>query len=197
MAAAFLQVYDRWNTTIDRGRCVQPQHADAACPALKRWPTPVSYTYISSLWLRHRSGLCRLNRWLNAVVLVKPPPAPVRYMKQLAGRPPTFALFVGRRLLPPAWIKFLQQQLRAEFGLGGVPVRLIQRQVRRAPPCRCSALPLGGSTLNSSTTVLLPDCRAIGSTGRGIDRIRRSRVGRLAGVRVAAEVRAGAGGDRN
>eukprot|EP01052_Picozoa_sp_SAG31_P071373 SAG31_NODE_30294_length_383_cov_0.707746_1_plen_71_part_10 len=60
-------------------------------------------------------------RRLERLCLVKPPPVPIRYIRQLAGRPPTFALFLGRALLPQRWIKFLEHQLRAEFGLGGVP----------------------------------------------------------------------------
>lgn len=40
-----------------------------------------------------------LRRWLDQLQLLKPPPAPLslRYMRQISSRPPTFALFVGRR----------------------------------------------------------------------------------------------------
>ena len=40
-----------------------------------------------------------LRRWLEQLQLLRPPPAPLslRYMRQIASRPPTFALFVGRR----------------------------------------------------------------------------------------------------
>lgn len=89
---AFLTVYDRWNTCIDRGR---------------------------------------LNRWLETVLEVRPPPAPIRYIKQLTGRPPTFALFVGRRELPAGWLKFMEHSLRSEFDLGGVPIRMVQRTGNR------------------------------------------------------------------
>jgi len=68
-----------------------------------------------------------LNRWLEQLLRFRKPPAPVRYMRQITTRPPTFALFVGRRALPEAYIKFLASSLRNEFGLQGCPVRVIQR----------------------------------------------------------------------
>ena len=40
-----------------------------------------------------------LRRWIDQLQLLKPPPSPLslRYMRQISSRPPTFALFVGRR----------------------------------------------------------------------------------------------------
>ena len=40
-----------------------------------------------------------MRRWIDQLQLLKPPPSPLslRYMRQISSRPPTFALFVGRR----------------------------------------------------------------------------------------------------
>jgi small GTP-binding protein len=40
-----------------------------------------------------------LRRWIEQLQLLQPPPSPLslRYMRQISSRPPTFALFVGRR----------------------------------------------------------------------------------------------------
>lgn len=44
-----------------------------------------------------------LRRWIDQLQLMKPPPSPLslRYMRQISSRPPTFALFVGRRKYAP------------------------------------------------------------------------------------------------
>lgn len=72
-----------------------------------------------------------LNRWLSQLQLLHPPPCAVRYMRQVTARPPTFAIFVGRRELPSTYLRFVENALRSEFGLGGVPIRIIQRTGKR------------------------------------------------------------------
>jgi GTP-binding protein len=76
----------------------------------------------------------KLNRWLEGVLERNAPPAPsgrrikIRYATQANARPPTFALF-GNQLnkLPESYLRYLMNGLRADFGLGGVPIRFALR----------------------------------------------------------------------
>jgi GTP-binding protein len=77
----------------------------------------------------------QLNRWFEKVIEQNPPPAPsgrrikIRYVTQVRNRPPTFALF-GNQLdhLPESYIRYLMNNLRRDFDLGGVPIRFLRRQ---------------------------------------------------------------------
>jgi GTP-binding protein len=75
-----------------------------------------------------------LNRFLDQIVARHPPPAAggrsvrVRYITQVKARPPSFALFVNRAdALPESWQRYLVNALREEFGLPGVPIRVLTR----------------------------------------------------------------------
>jgi len=77
----------------------------------------------------------RLNRWLDAMLEAHPPPLVegrrlrIRYMTQIKTRPPTFALFVSRPAdLPESYLRYLTSGLRADFGLRGVPIRMVMRK---------------------------------------------------------------------
>jgi GTP-binding protein len=78
-----------------------------------------------------------LNRLLSLAIERHPPPAikgrriRLRYMTQPKARPPTFALF-GNQLkeLPEAWLRYLQNELRANFDFGGAPLRLLLRTAK-------------------------------------------------------------------
>ncbi len=77
----------------------------------------------------------RLNRWLTEVTERHPPPAdkgrPVRlrYMTQAKSRPPTFVAFSSRgHAVPDSYARYLANNLRASFGLTGVPVRIFIRK---------------------------------------------------------------------
>ncbi len=71
-----------------------------------------------------------LNRWLLHLTENHPPPIAkghrikLRYMTQLKGRPPSFALW-GNKLedLPDSYLRYLTNHLREEFGFHGVPIR--------------------------------------------------------------------------
>ncbi|HEX9488708.1 MAG TPA: ribosome biogenesis GTPase Der [Stellaceae bacterium] len=83
----------------------------------KRLPTPV------------------LNRWLAAVQERHPPPLvkgrrlKLRYMTQANIRPPTFALFAATpAALPDSYRRYLVNQLREDFDLPGVPIRIMLRK---------------------------------------------------------------------
>ena len=80
----------------------------------------------------------RLNRWLADATARTPPPSaargrPVRlrYVTQTKTRPPTFALFANRpEAVPESYLRFLANDLRADFGLAGIPLRLSVRRTR-------------------------------------------------------------------
>ncbi len=77
----------------------------------------------------------RLNRWLEAMLEAHPPPLVegrrlrIRYITQIKTRPPTFALFVSRPAdLPESYLRYLTSGLRVDFGLRGVPIRMVMRK---------------------------------------------------------------------
>ena len=53
----------------------------------------------------------------------------LRYATQIKARPPTFAVFVSRPAeLPEAYVRYLVNGLREEFGLAGIPIRINLRK---------------------------------------------------------------------
>jgi GTPase len=75
-----------------------------------------------------------LNRWLEAMTERHPPPAvtgrriKLKYLAQSKTRPPTFYLSCSRpEALPDAYRRYLVNGLREDFGLAGVPIRLMVR----------------------------------------------------------------------
>ena len=87
-----------------------------------------------AVWNR-RAGTGALNRWLGQLIDHHPPPLvkgrriKLRYMTQVKARPPTFALW-GNQIdeLPDAYLRYLTNHLRAEFGFPGVPLRWQMKQ---------------------------------------------------------------------
>lgn len=84
-------------------------------------------------WNR-RISTARLNRWLANMVDRHPPPLAkgrrirLRYITQAKTRPPTFACFCSRPDgLPDAYVRYLVNGLRDDFGLPGVPIRFMLR----------------------------------------------------------------------
>jgi GTP-binding protein len=78
-----------------------------------------------------------LNRWLGAMTEKHPPPAvsgrriKLKYLTQSRTRPPTFYLSCSRpEALPDAYKRYLVNGLREDFGLAGVPIRLMLRTER-------------------------------------------------------------------
>jgi len=72
-----------------------------------------------------------LNRWLEDILDNHPPPLSkgrrlrLRYITQVKGRPPTFAVFSSRPAdFPESYRRYLVNSLRETFGLDGVPIRL-------------------------------------------------------------------------
>ncbi|MDE0051294.1 MAG: ribosome biogenesis GTPase Der [Rhodospirillales bacterium] len=84
-------------------------------------------------WNR-RVPTAALNRWLEGAVDRHPPPLAagrrlkLRYITQVKARPPTFALFASKpSALPESYRRYLVNGIGAEFGLAGVPIRLMLR----------------------------------------------------------------------
>ncbi|MEC4674022.1 MAG: ribosome biogenesis GTPase Der, partial [Nitrospirota bacterium] len=51
------------------------------------------------------------------------------FMTQVATKPPTFALFVGKSVeVKPAYLRYLENQLRSTFGFEGTPLRVLVRK---------------------------------------------------------------------
>ena len=88
---------------------------------------------MDSVW-SSRIATARLNRWLEGMLEAHPPPLVkgrrlrIRYMTQIKSRPPTFALFVSQNGLPESYLRYLIGGLRDEFGLAGVPLRMVLRK---------------------------------------------------------------------
>jgi GTP-binding protein len=82
-----------------------------------------------------RISTAALNRWLLATTERHPPPAvsgrriKLKYLTQSKTRPPTFFLSCSRpEALPDAYRRYLVNGLRDDFGLSGVPIRLMLRR---------------------------------------------------------------------
>ena len=76
----------------------------------------------------------KLNRWFAALQEAHPPPLVagrrlrLRYITQIKRRPPTFAVFATRAgKLPTAYVRYLINGLRNDFGLVGAPIRVLLR----------------------------------------------------------------------
>lgn len=85
-------------------------------------------------WNR-RLPTAKLNQWLQHVVEQHPAPAVsgrrirLKYMTQIKTRPPTFALFASQAgELPTSYTRYLINQMRKDFDLPGVPLRIYMRQ---------------------------------------------------------------------
>lgn len=75
-----------------------------------------------------------LNRWLVSMTNAHPPalvrgrPNRVRYMSQINTRPPTFATWCGHpKEMPDSYKRYLINGLRNDFGIAGVPIRMVFR----------------------------------------------------------------------
>lgn len=95
-----------------------------------------------------RIATSELNRFVAAVVAERPPPARngrrlrLLYAAQIGTEPPRFAIQVNdRRLIARDWAYFLENRLRAEYGLEGVPlvIDFVPRKGRRRSAARTGA----------------------------------------------------------
>ena len=82
------------------------------------------------IWNR-RVPTAALNRWLNAMVVAHPPPAPsgrrikLRYATQAKTRPPGFVIMCSNAgKMSDSYKRYLINGLRADFDMPGTPIRL-------------------------------------------------------------------------
>ena len=126
---------DRLETSLPQIRGVPVIHTSALYGRnLDKLLDAVLATY--EIWNK-RISTSPLNEWLAAMIEAHPPPLArgrrirIRYMTQIKTRPPTFALWVSQPSeLPDAYIRYLENGLREDFGLSGVPLRLQMRKGR-------------------------------------------------------------------
>lgn len=81
-----------------------------------------------------RLPTAKLNQWLQHVVAQHPAPAVsgrrirLKYITQIKTRPPTFTLFASQAgELPASYLRYLINQMREDFDLSGVPIRIYLR----------------------------------------------------------------------
>ncbi len=86
------------------------------------------------MWNR-RVSTAKLNKWLAATTSYHPHPSvkgrriKMRYMTQVKTRPPTFAIFCNRTAdVARSYERYLLNELRWDFELPGVPIRLLLRK---------------------------------------------------------------------
>jgi len=132
-AAALQQLRDRMETSLPQVRGV-PTVTLSALRGQKLDKLMDAVLDIHRVWNRRvRTG--PLNRWLPAMLEAHPPPLvrgrrlKIRYITQVKGRPPTFALFVSQaEEFPDSYLRYLVNGLRESFDLAGVPIRVVLRQ---------------------------------------------------------------------
>lgn len=88
---------------------------------------PAALLHVHGRWA-HRAPTAEVNEVLSGAQRERPAPGGARfkYGTQSRARPPTFVLFGGRRP-GGTYERFLENRIRRELGLGGVPVRLLFR----------------------------------------------------------------------
>lgn len=132
-AEALQQLRDRLETSLPQVRGV----ATVTISALKRMRLDgLLDTVLEAyrLWNR-RIPTSQLNRWLRDMLETHPPPLvegrrlKIRYMTQVKGRPPTFAIFSNNPgELPDQYTRYLVNGLREAFDMPGVPIRFLLRK---------------------------------------------------------------------
>ena len=82
----------------------------------------------------NRVSTAKLNKWLEGILAHHPPPAvsgrrlKIKYMTQVKARPPGFMLSCTRpEAMPESYTRYLVNNLREEFKLQGVPIRMNYR----------------------------------------------------------------------
>jgi len=75
------------------------------------------------------------NRWLSDTLEKHPAPSvsgrrtKIRYGAQIKARPPTFLLFCNRpENLPDSYVRYMENELRRDFDLPGVPLRFVMKK---------------------------------------------------------------------
>lgn len=79
----------------------------------------------------HRVSTNLLNKMLGEIISINPPPVvkqkaiKIKYITQIASKPPEFLLFVNYpELMPDSYMRFLEKQFRMYFGFEGTPIKM-------------------------------------------------------------------------
>jgi len=83
----------------------------------------------------------QLNRLVRRLMLKQPPPTDrggrmvkLYYLTQGGVKPPTFVLFTNRpNGITPSYLRFMEHQLRAQYGFTGTPIRFLIKLREREP----------------------------------------------------------------
>ena len=146
---AIVLAVNKWDIAEDRGERVKELREQAArlLPQLRGAPVVTvsgltgrglnrlaeAITQTHAIW-NTRISTARLNEWLGKMTQAHPPPAPggrrikLRYITQVKSRPPSFVVMCSRaKELPESYVRYLVGGLRDDFGITGVPIRLMLR----------------------------------------------------------------------
>ena len=107
------------------GSALAPRTVDHLFDAVTRVMDAFSYRVPTS----------RLNQFLQKALTDNPIPTkkgnPLKslFITQVSTKPPTFALFAGKSVvINSAYLRYLENQLRATFGFEGTPLRILVRK---------------------------------------------------------------------
>ena len=88
---------------------------------------------VYDVW-NQRVPTAKLNRWFEAIVQRHPPPLvqgrrlKLRYITQIKTRPPSFVCFCNQPdQVPESYKRYVINELRKQFTLPGVPIRLLMK----------------------------------------------------------------------
>jgi len=139
-----LVVANKWDLALDRDRTFKDLK-DAVRPFARANTLRVSaktgqgvralpseLLKLHALW-SSRAPTARVNEVVQRAQAERPPPRSgglIHYATQVSSRPPTFVLF-GGKVPDSGYRRFVENRLRAAFGLDGVPIRMSFRQRRR------------------------------------------------------------------
>jgi GTP-binding protein len=89
---------------------------------------------------RQRITTGQLNRLVRRLIAKQPPatdrgrPVKLYYLTQGGVSPPTFVLFTNRpKGITPSYLRFIEHQLRAQYGFFGTPIRFLVKLREREP----------------------------------------------------------------
>ena len=89
---------------------------------------------------RQRITTGQLNRLIRRLMAKQPPPTDrgrlvkLYYLTQGGVKPPTFVLFTNRpKGITPSYLRFIEHQLRAQYGFTGTPIRFLVKLREREP----------------------------------------------------------------
>lgn len=92
----------------------------------------------------------------------------IKYFTQVKARPPTFVAFVtGKGELPETVLRFLTKSLKEDFDIGGIPVRIFQRNILRQPQSKSAPTTTTGKSVQAgggrTSNRVLSDKRVVGA----------------------------------